>query len=61
MYHMFYYCEELEVLNLCSFDTSNVTTMEGMFYQMPSLKYIYVGDKWKSTDENFFGIVVCLK
>lgn len=37
MKEMFYYCTNLEELDLSSFDTSNVTNMEGMFYYCSQL------------------------
>ena len=47
---MFGGCYDLTKLNLCSFDTSKVTDMDGMFNGTDKLTVINVGSKW--TTEN---------
>ena len=37
MRRMFYYCRNLESLDLSSWDTSNVKEMDWMFYKCPAL------------------------
>jgi len=43
---MFAYCTGLSVLDLSSFDTSNVLSMSYMFKGCGELNIIYVGDNW---------------
>ena len=50
MGRMFFECKNITMLNLCSFNTSNVTYMLGMFYDTYSLKNIYVGSNWIITN-----------
>ena len=47
---LFRNCKSLTVLDLSSFDTSQITIMSNMFEGCESLKTIYVSDKW--TTEN---------
>lgn len=49
MWHMFTRCEKLSVLNLCSFDTRNVTDMHSMLADMTSLRAVYVGSNWSTS------------
>jgi len=45
MNHMFANCGNLKELDISGFDTSKVTTMAWMFYEVETEK-IYVGEKW---------------
>jgi len=45
---MFYNCSGLTSLDLSSFDTSKVTTMQHMFYNCSGLTTIYVSDQWST-------------
>ena len=49
MWHMFTRCEKLTTLNLCSFDTRKVTSMNSMLADMTSLKSVYVGPNWSTS------------
>ena len=56
MRYMFYDCNNLEILDLTGFNTSNVTDMDAMFSIVkytPSLKHIYVSDKF-TTDNLYY-------
>ena len=48
MYHMFSGCDLLENLNICSFDISNVSKLDGIFLNTKNLKKVYVGSTWKT-------------
>ena len=56
---MFGGCQILELLDLSSFNTSNVTDMTGMFNSSSDLKNIYVSERWNMDSvtnfENMFG------
>ena len=52
MFHMFYLCNKLEILNICSFNTEKVSNMSGMFQKTTNLKNIYVGSSWTTTQAN---------
>jgi len=43
---MFYGCKALTSLDLSSFDTNAITTMDGMFINASKLTLIEVSDKW---------------
>ena len=49
---MFYSCEKITELNLCSFDTSAVTNMDGTFRNMKNINRIYVGPQWTTANAN---------
>ena len=53
------YCKGLTELDLSSFDTSNVTKMNYMFYDCLKLTTIYISDLWNtnsvtSSDNMFY-------
>ena len=48
---MFWSCKDLTSIDLHSFDTRQVTGVQGMFYDCESLKTIYVGENWIMTDK----------
>ena len=47
---MFFVCNSLTKLDLSCLDSSNVTTMYGMFAFCKNLKTIYVSDKWNTSN-----------
>ena len=50
MQYMFYYCSNIESLDLSGFDVSNVTNMDAMFNCCDNLHTIFVGDNWNLSD-----------
>ena len=57
MFRMFEQCDNLVELNLCSFDTNNVTDARRMFGDSSKLKYIYVGSGWNLSNADSTGIL----
>ena len=51
-YSMFYKCNALTSLNLSSFNTAKVTTMETMLYECTALTTIYCDDDWARSGIN---------
>ena len=46
----FSYTKYLQILNISTFDTSNVTKMDQMFFYNQSLRTIYVGSGWNTAN-----------
>ncbi len=60
MSRMFFYCANLETLDLSGFDTRNVGDMSNMFSCCTNLRTIFVGDNWstkslKQSYDMFYG------